>query len=551
MNLQESLRGSGALLGHGLNQLARSMESHLMVLLFAIPPLLGILSCSSVHNALIPAPGLIVFKTLVYGDAVCLVLLGVPYFAAAIAEEREQGMLGLLKLSGISPVGLMLGKSTVRLVPTALGLILQIPLITLAVTLGGVTYSQIGAAFCALLAFLLLLANLSLRMSMNAPTTAEAVAKTWGMLILVVLLPQLLVLPSALCPLGSHWWQNSGVLATGAVAIRQWIEGRQIYSRLITITESSFDESWLSSQVLIYLAVSFWIFSRCWRYFEPLTQEKEPDIGNRPEKEKTTKTIRAQSVPCWDDALAWKEFQYGSGGWSHLRATIVTFVLLFVVFFAIFWRILDSKPDFPHKSSFQTFCILLQEFGPVFILIGVTGCIAVFFISCVKAFHLELHEKTYSTLMLIPQAADRILFSTLKGRMMEAIPFAGLFALGCLWTLVTNNWMTRISIEGFHTWLGLLLIPCCCLAMLGDVGIVAFYLGLWRNSTLWNLICGVLGTAMFYLEMGTLFGVAALLSQQNPLLACALTLARLTASFLLWKYWWRRLPVLMHDRMRD
>lgn len=549
MNLQESLRGSGALLGRGLNLMARSGEPHLVVLLFAVPALLGIFQCFAMQH--MTAPGLAAFNILVYGDAICLVVLGTPYFAAAIAEEQEQGMLGLLKLSGISPVGLILGKSTVRLFPTCLGLVLQVPLILLAVTLGGVTYSQIGAAFFALLAFLILLVNISLRMSLSSPTTADATAKTWGLLLLMVLVPQMLSLPTALWSPGQEWTQKSGWLATTTLAIHQWIVERQIYTRLAAITQSSFNEPWLSSQVALDLLISVFLFSVCWRSFETLTQEKIPDAGNDNAGKKSRKPTRRKSIPSWDDALAWKEFQYGSGGWERIWVSIFVLIVLFVVMFTLFWEILNSKRDFPRHSSVQNFWRLLQEFGPVFIMFGGAACIGTFIVGCAKSFHLELHEKTYSTLMLIPQSADRILFSTMKGRMMEAIPFAGIFALGCVWTLVTDNWLTRLSIEGFHTWLGLFLIPCCCLVTLGDISVAGFYLGLWRNSTLWSLICGGAGVTMFYLEVATFFGVGGLLSQENTVLACALTLARIAGSLLLWKYWWWRLPILMHDRMHD
>ena len=91
-----------------------------------------------------------------------IVLAGISFFATAITEEKEEETLGLLKMAGLNPLGLLLGKSTSRLINTLLLLGVQFPFTLLAVTLGGATVTQIVAGYAALAAFLILTANVGL-----------------------------------------------------------------------------------------------------------------------------------------------------------------------------------------------------------------------------------------------------------------------------------------------------------------------------------------------------------------------------------------------------
>ena len=71
-------------------------------------------------------------------------------------------MLGLLRMTDLNSIAILLGKSTSRLVGAFLMLVVQLPFILLAVTLGGVGLIQILAAYSSLLAYLFLVCNLAL-----------------------------------------------------------------------------------------------------------------------------------------------------------------------------------------------------------------------------------------------------------------------------------------------------------------------------------------------------------------------------------------------------
>src|SRR5947209_46324 len=80
------------------------------------------------------APGLQFFSGVVAINFWFITLAGLSYFASAITEEKEEMMLGLLKMTGLSPVSILLGKSTSRLLGAVLLLAVQFPFTMLAVT---------------------------------------------------------------------------------------------------------------------------------------------------------------------------------------------------------------------------------------------------------------------------------------------------------------------------------------------------------------------------------------------------------------------------------
>ena len=61
------------------------------------------------------APGLKFFASVLIVVLIFITLAGVSYFATAITEEKEEGTLGLLRMTDLDPLSILLGKSTSRL----------------------------------------------------------------------------------------------------------------------------------------------------------------------------------------------------------------------------------------------------------------------------------------------------------------------------------------------------------------------------------------------------------------------------------------------------
>ncbi|MFO1022209.1 MAG: hypothetical protein U0903_16185 [Planctomycetales bacterium] len=550
MPFRDTFHGSEALLIRGLNEDARSLGMHLVRAVFVGLALFGCLSFFF-QQGVFGAPGLAAFRLMIYVDAIGFALIGVSYFSAAIAEEREQGMLGLLKMSGISPLGLLLGKSTLRLLPACMGLILQVPLILLAITLGGVRYEQIAAAVCALLAFLVLLVNLSLFMSVISPTPQIAGQRTWAALVFMFFLPIILGLPASLLPAGVQPWENSGIVADICSGLQSWFRDRHIATRIRVITDSTFDQSWLSSQVTFDLALGVILFLISWWSFESFTRDRDLSIERRPDGKKIRKLSRGISLRSWDNAFAWKEFQFSIGGWRALRRTLFSSLLVLSLIFCFCYGLLLYGTTSQFGAQITTLSDLIREFGPIpllgsLLLIGITivGGFG-------RSFAADLKEKTFGTLMLTPQTPLRIVSSTVLGRLMPILPLGLVLFLGIAWTLGTDNWLIRTPISSLNNWLILCLYPPCILVAVLDAGIWFFYLGLWRNSV-GNAILAASSTIfLFYASIAALGGVFYVSGLGNPLTTALASLGRILVSLILWRIVWERIKIVLRSRMAD
>ena len=76
------------------------------------------------------AAGLNVFRGVTWLNFGCLTLIGLTYFASSITEEKEDGTLGLLRMTNLNPVSILLGKSTSRLIAASIGSTTRRPGIT-------------------------------------------------------------------------------------------------------------------------------------------------------------------------------------------------------------------------------------------------------------------------------------------------------------------------------------------------------------------------------------------------------------------------------------
>ncbi|OYW10951.1 MAG: hypothetical protein B7Z55_20040, partial [Planctomycetales bacterium 12-60-4] len=110
------LHGVATLLARSLRMEANWLRTHLYRLIFAgiIYFMMLIAQVQSMTMAT-GAPGLAFFSSMLFLNASFITLGGIGFFATAITEEKEEDTIGLLMMAGISPLSLLLGKSTARL----------------------------------------------------------------------------------------------------------------------------------------------------------------------------------------------------------------------------------------------------------------------------------------------------------------------------------------------------------------------------------------------------------------------------------------------------
>ncbi|MDB4614567.1 hypothetical protein OAH18_02630 [bacterium] len=319
------IRGIGAQLGWSLRVDARSSHSHLLRLLFVVL-LLGSVFIAWVTSLTVGAPGLALFRSICYLNIALILMGGISYFSTTVTEEKEADSLSLLKLAGMGPLSILLGKFASRLISALMLLPVQFPFTLLAITLGGCTIQQVLAAYIGMAAFLCLVATIALVASIRCTTSGTAAAVT-GILVLAMFLVPFLartVLSAAGVTAGAATDGFAGVLEY----LIQFTTESSIIERLAIINQTGFDASPFSFQVMVHLVASVLLFGFAWLIFEPSTAN-----GNVVERDVTSfnrkSALRALGIPrTWSDPFLWKDFHFVTGGKMLFIGRCIVFGLI-------------------------------------------------------------------------------------------------------------------------------------------------------------------------------------------------------------------------------
>jgi hypothetical protein len=260
------LRGTLALMIRGLRFDCRRWQMHaLRFLLVAIFLFILFISWIEYVVAIGTAPGLGFFSYITYTNFVFITLGGMSFFTSSITEEKEEQTLGLLKMAGVNPLGILLGKLGPRLANALLLLAIQFPFVQLAVTLGGVHLRQIQAVYITLAGYIMIMAGLGVLASVIARRTRGAAMMVSTAVMLPLLIQMVLAifgLSGATAPLLSY--------AREAIA---WISIWSVVERLGEVMSLGFDESPLGRQLYCHLGGAAAMFITSWLIFERCTRQ--------------------------------------------------------------------------------------------------------------------------------------------------------------------------------------------------------------------------------------------------------------------------------------
>ena len=366
------------------------------------------------------APGLQFLQEMVWVNLVCITLAGLSYFASAITEEKEEMMLGLLRMTDLNPVAILLGKSTSRLVGALLLLAVQVPFVLLAVTLGGVGLLQIAAAYGSLLAYLFLVCNLALLFSVifrNTPTAAA--------FILIVLLLFLI----------GHYWAAS--IVQDAIDRSPAGHQRQLWSvlaaiielwrqatpseRLGAIFQTGFAGPAIGFQVASNLGLGVLWFILAWLLFERCTrEEKEAGPTRRWLLGRTRRRSRIPPRLIGSRALTWKDFTFIGGGWPglFLKFGVLAFVTGLINFVA--WQT-EGRSQ------------ITREFeGGTLVWVSLVVTALSLAAETARVFQEEIRWKTLSSLVLLPVSVRELAYRKVAGILTGTLPLLAGFVLGML-----------------------------------------------------------------------------------------------------------------------
>ena len=323
--------------------------------------------------------GLGFLKFIAYTNFVFIILAGVLGFSSSITEEKEEDCLGLLIMTGISPLNLLASKMLARYTRGLFLLLSQMPFIILAVTLGGVSIQQVIAVYSVLISFMFMLCCLGTLVSLLFSKTSWAASVTFLLLIayiaFVVILGESRII---------HWSDMEYFLPFVAIS-KVFTTGYSDYIMPIQFFSSI-------TLGLLFFALSVFLFEKC-------------ALRKPSEKKKKNKTNILKRGRAWHNALFWKEFNFNLSG---RRGWIFQFIIYLVLLIVI---IIYVKP-----YSGENFLAGFMAFtAMVFSSLILAVCASNMFSS-------EFKEGTHTSLFTLPEELSSIFWSKVFGSILYTLP---------------------------------------------------------------------------------------------------------------------------------
>jgi ABC-type transport system involved in multi-copper enzyme maturation permease subunit len=412
-------RGSLTLLARSIRLDARQRRSHAFRF-GSVAIVFWLLVAAHINTGGVSAPGLAFFRLtslLCFG---LITIAGAGLFSSAITEEKEAGTLNLLLLANVSPIAILVGKSTTRLVSALLIFAGIFPFTLLALALGGVTIHQIWSGTVALTAYLVFVANLAVLWSVLCRTTGRASVITTLVLLLMCSIPFLGPgLRTALTGVG--WITGTGAIAEAMDAITRALEGISPITRLEHMLQTGFDETAWSGQVVVDLLLGAACFGLAWISFPIFCGRMREDAPTRA----GVVRVRSGRRSLWRlvvprpgiNPLIWKDYHFIAGGLSGLAVRGLLIVLI-AASAARSESIIRASVSLTPLEAFRSALALM-------VILEVLSIAA-------QIFHSEYKRGTLCTLALLPRSTFWLCYSKAIGCLLALVPAAVAFAISLI-----------------------------------------------------------------------------------------------------------------------
>lgn len=366
--------------------------------------------------------GLRFFESVCSMNVLLITVSGISYFVSAVTEEKDAGTYALLRLAGMNALSITLGKSTSRLVSSLMLLVIQLPFTFLSITLGGVLWKQIIAAYLALAAWMILVANLALFCSVRCATSGRAAGLAGAIILLYIVLPHFITNGLAAMPPGvlgknttDFLSEVPGALSSISVFDRLGeilgsgdfsILGIPLSVQPATAATPNGETSLFASQFWLSLLIALCLFVASTLTLDFWSAPTE--VGGPSENP----SVRRWAVSrAWRLSVAWKEFLFFTGGRTFAIAKLIAGALIFTGFCS--YQNLDRafsgwvlRGDYGWYA-FMTFVGALT----LEVLLYSSGCL-----------FYEVRQQTQSTLATVPISSVRILVEKFAGCLIALLP---------------------------------------------------------------------------------------------------------------------------------
>jgi len=395
-------QGTLALLTQTLRTDSRRLSVHLFLLFFVGFLFWMLIEVTESRFWFRGAPGLYLFQSMTWVNFWFILIASGGYFGSSISEEKEDDTLGLLKMTGLSPLVLLFGKSTSRLIFALLLLSVQLPFIQLAITLGGVTFTQITAVYVSLASFLVLMANLGLFFSVVSKNTANSAAR---MLVVLVLYGLLAVVAKEVLSSYLTSTRSPPVWTLYLWDVVQFLYDSCVVSQLEIAMITGFSGSYLSLQVWTNLLAGLVLFLMSWALFERCSQNagQAASSSSRYDLFKNIKSLRRKYVGrAWPQAILWKDFHFLAGGYSY-------FILKFwgYGFLLMIGPMIGLIMDWIYPGSLRH-TTFTEMVGWCFLVGGIYIILFEVVVLASLVFKREIKDQTLSILVMTPHSVAAI-----------------------------------------------------------------------------------------------------------------------------------------------
>lgn len=429
-----------ALTVRSMREDARSFKTHLWRGAL-VAALIFVLMSARGLSAFRSAQGLEFFSMITILNFFLLTFFAGGLFASAITEEKESGSLGLLKLTGLSPLSILLGKSAGLYLTTGLLLAIQLPFTLLAVTFGGISPRQIVAAYMLLAAYSLFIGGLGLLGSVLFDRAKAAGRFVFSVLAVIYIVP----------PVGSSllgmftmpsWSGPPPIWAENLGGVFEAIRVASAFDAIREILGTGFAGGIVDATVLSNAALGLVCFMLAWWSFERATRTERPPAPPRPALIRRVKLEgRGWATRAWADAVAWKDFRFIAGGapglfwWTIIYGAAVVCPIVVIVWFS---RIFGEKVDWEMLSW-------VALWVPLVLLPLQAGMLAG------KFLNEEMRWGTIGSLAVLPMTIGSAAYSKARGVSLQLLPGLAWLAAGFIWCAAADG---ATLIDGIADMLG-------------------------------------------------------------------------------------------------
>jgi len=423
------LHGVGTLMARSLRLEARLLRTHLFRLVF-VGIIYLMMMIAQAQSLVKGAPGLDFFQMTIWLNASFIALGGIGFFATAITEEKEEETIGLLMMAGLSPLGILFGKSTARMCQALLLVAVQFPFTLLAITLGGVLMNQVFAAYASLLAFTILLSNVALLASVVCRFSGTAMGVTTLFLLTkelswTWLAPALAWLPQ------QPWMQNP--VGQGLLAVLTWFSQSGLGLRLNEILRTGFADRAFGVQVVFDLVVAAVCFVSSWLLFSKFALRTDAATPGRGLLQRRSGMFRWFAAGrAWSNPLVWKDFHFLTGGMAFA-------VLKFLGYGLALFLMIVGQPFLMQNLFGEPWTEIIE----VHLGVVMVGLLIEAAISASRIFMDEIRMQTMVNLLTLPRSIAYVAYSKVLGCACGLLP--GLAWLGIDVTCLLPNGLPQAA----------------------------------------------------------------------------------------------------------